>query len=97
MNRYWFSWAQPTKDYRSLTFPPHEQIMGWWCSGYSDDGAIICALIKGKDDDDVKNVIKIEWPEAINWRFCQLVNNSFILSDRFPLSEWMLTRLLHNS
>lgn len=28
--RFWLSWHQPTEDYRPLTDPPVEGVLGWW-------------------------------------------------------------------
>jgi hypothetical protein len=47
---YWISWVQPTNDYRPLAYPPHEAILGWWCSGYAEDGATLCAMVTAESE-----------------------------------------------
>ncbi len=90
---YWVSWYQPTEDYRPLSYPPNESILGWWCIGSRiDDGAFtLCALVKAMNADNAKQNIIKEWPEAIEWRFCDQ-RKTLMLSNRFPLSDWMIER-----
>lgn len=88
---YWLSWMQPTKDFRPLAFPPREPILGWWRSGETDDGWTLCAMVLAPDEQSAKALIRTEWPEAEQWRFCD-EKASAGLSDRFPLSDWMRPR-----
>ena len=99
MNRYWLSWWQPTKDYRPLTFPPNEQILGWWCSAeegeYETTAFAICSVVMGTDEDDAKNAVLIDWPEADRWRFIEKMEKKDKLSDRFPITEdWIKERMI---
>ena len=90
---FWVSWFQPTKDYRPLTFPPNENILGWWCSGERSDGqSSLCALVNDYSEDEAKNSIHKDWPEADEWRFCK-EKDSTKLSDRFPLNDWQEKRI----
>lgn len=95
MNRYWISWYQPTEDYRPLTDPPHESVLGWWCSGYrcSDGLASLCALVSATDEESAKACVRHSWPEAAEWRFCEERDSDWLPGDRFPLSTWMQLRL----
>ena len=91
--RFWLSWTQPTDDYRPLSDPPHPQVLGWWCSGYDAAGApLICALVAASTEAEAKTIIGISWPEAEQWRFCEPRDASWVPSDRFPLSPWMVAR-----
>lgn len=93
-NVWWLSWVQPTPDYRPLTDPPNEAILGWWCTGFdSEDHAILCAAVIGKTEAAAKKLVAKDWPESrsASWRFCQLLD-SLELSDRFLLSEWAKER-----
>ena len=88
---YWASWIQPTNDYRPITYPPNNKILGWWCSGYNQDGAILCAMILACSEETAKKCVLIDWPEAINWRFCDR-RDDLEISDRWRLEEWMKVR-----
>ena len=92
MKIYWVSWYQPTEDHRPLTFPPVQGILGWWCTGSSDNGSTLCALVVEKSEEDAKIRINMDWPEAVNWRFVDEKEDTH-LNDRFPLSEWMQSRV----
>jgi hypothetical protein len=98
MKRYWVSWCQPGEDYRPLTCPPNESVLGWWCSGeYGDDEETIhtlCALIRAGSVKDAKGVILKDWPEAGQWRFCREVAKDFSPGDRFPIEPWMRKRFV---
>ena len=90
--RFWISWYQPTGDHRPLAYPPHRSILGWWCTGFADEGtATLCALVDATNEDDAKAAVIKEWPEAERWRFCNEHDGD--LGDRFPLSDWMRERM----
>jgi hypothetical protein len=107
--RYWLSWHQPTGDYRPLTYPPNEAILGWWCSGYTNfrrtlvkggeetgaDIAVLCALVQADDEDAAKAAIVKDWPEAATaeWRFVNCHDDEWLPGDRFPLGDWMKARM----
>lgn len=86
--RYWVSWYQPTKDYRPLTYPPNEAILGWWCSGAST----LCALVSASDKVEAGAAITKDWPEAKEWRFVYEKGDKWLPGDRFPLKDWMRDR-----
>ena len=95
MKLFWISWYQTTEDNRPLHYPPEsERLLGWWDTGTrcSDDASTLCSLVEAEDVDSAKAVIQIDWPEAEEWRFCD-ETNSHNLSDRFPLSDWMIERI----
>ena len=91
---YWISWFQPTEDVRSLSFPPNNNVLGWWNTGMRmvDGASTICALVKAGSKTQAEEAIQIDWPEAIEWRFCDLVDSTE-LNDRFILSDWMEKRI----
>lgn len=94
-NLYWCSWVQPTDDHRPIDFPPNESILGWWCSGYSQDGANLCAWVVAEDEVDVRKQINKSWPEITitsELRFCDKKDH-YIPCDRFQPNEWMEPRL----
>ena len=96
MSLFWLSWEQPTDDYRALTYPPNEQILGWWCSGTGEDYFTICAYVEAKDDDGARAAVLKDWPEAFDrdsdWRIFQ-EREKYKPSDRFPPEDWMMQRL----
>jgi len=91
--RFWISWWQPGEDYRPLTFPPNNHILGWWRSGERGEGeSSLCAAVSAKDEDAAKRYVLKDWPEATDWRFCNVVASDYVPGDRFPLSDWMKPR-----
>ena len=91
----WISWHQPTDDYRPLTYPPNPAILGWWCSGYTDDAATLCALVQAPDEAIAQAAVLKDWPEAERWRFCE-PRETTSLGDRFKPTEWMIERMTAN-
>ncbi|WP_354734543.1 hypothetical protein [Acinetobacter nosocomialis] len=101
---YWCSWYQPdTEDYRPMTFPPNEQIIGWWCSGYAmdDNGdftvSTLCAWVKAESEEDVLKAVNKDWPEITSmdqFRFCE-EQEKVVSNERFPIEpyEWMQQRV----
>lgn len=92
MTRFWISWVQPTEDWRPLTDPPQNQIVGWWCSGYDpEDRATLCALVSASTLDDAKNALRVSWPEVPpnkgDWRFAEEREPKYLPGDRFPLEK----------
>jgi len=96
MTRFWLSWIQPTDDYRPLTDPPQQNVLGWWCSGYTaNDEPILCALVRGKTLLSAKLSVKTSWPEVktrSEWRIESEKSADWVPGDRFPLSDWMIQR-----
>lgn len=95
MKRYWVGWESKEEDCRPLTFPPNEQIIGCWETGYTDTGTTMVALVEGNDIADATDAILKEWPEqeANIWRFFRSFGDDEKLSDRFPLADWMKERM----
>lgn len=91
---YWISWYQPTEDYRPRVYPPNPSILGYWCTGQrsSDGASTLVAWVEAGTEEIAKEYIQIDWPEATEWRFCNVVTE-WKLSTRFPLSDWMERRI----
>jgi hypothetical protein len=88
---YWISWVQTTDDVRPIGYPPNEAVLGWWSTGYTDDGQTLCAMVRADSEQDARAVIWEDWPEADQWRFCEQ-QKTLELGDRFPLADWMRPR-----
>ncbi len=85
---FWISWHQPTDDFRPLTDPPVEPVLGWWCSGYdSEDVPILCAAVSGRNEQQAKRNVRKSWPEADQWRFCEEKAKDWRPGDRFPIEK----------
>lgn len=84
------SWYQHTEDYRPLTFPPNEDVLSWWCSGYSDDGAIIVAYVTGVDEASALSAVQKDWPEMTADNDLRFLNQAthYVDSGRFPIPDW---------
>jgi len=93
------SWYQPSDDHRPMTFPPPEPVIAWWCSGVSEQGATLIAIVRGQCELDAWVAIRNQqaWPDAGAERFVQYIDIDTTkpepFGDRFPLSDWMRTRL----
>lgn len=87
----WISWFQPTEDYRPVNYPPTEKVLAWWCTGHTERGATLVALVDVDDQEQAEHHVKQNWPEAENWRFCEDKNDK-TFGDRFPLEDWMVDR-----
>jgi hypothetical protein len=90
------SWYCFDEDHRPLTYPPNESILGWWCSGYGRKGgkecSTICGMVEAKTENEAWDAVLKDWP-GIEHRFCEEQSpNECKLSDRFPLSDWMIPR-----
>lgn len=94
MNRFWMSWYEPLEDYRPMTYPPNEAVLGWWCTGYNDrNEPTLCALVQAETESLAWSAIEQDWPELIQ-RFCEPVASDYkITSDRFPVADWMRARM----
>lgn len=104
--RFWVSWVQPTEDIRPSSYPPNDQILGWWCSGYEyGDKAVLCACVFGKGETvgdqmrDATAAIETEWPEATaseenenGWQCFEARESDWKPNNRFPFSDWMVSR-----
>ena len=87
----WISWYQPTEDYRPVNYPPTEKVLAWWCTGQSDTSATIVALVDVEDQEQAEYHVKLNWPEAENWRFCD-DEETKVFGSRFPVQDWMIER-----
>lgn len=93
MKYYWIGWYQPTEDHRPLRFPPQRLVFGWWCTGQDmEDNFTMVAWVKARNEEEAKETILTEWPEAERWRFCER-KERIESSDRFPFSDWMKKRI----
>lgn len=94
---YWVSWEEVSGDYRPLTFPPNDRILGWWCTGEGPGYSTLCAAVKAETEDEARAAVLRDWPQAFvrnpAWRICQHCHGSWDGSDRFPLSRWMRPRM----
>jgi hypothetical protein len=91
----WISWYQPGPDYRPITFPPHDSIMGWWCSGEDMQGNFtLVAHVRAGSMAAARRIIKDKgcWPEAKKWRFCVPTDHNEPAGGRFIPSDWMISR-----
>lgn len=88
MKRFWISWYQPTEDFRPLIYPA-ENTLGYWCSGFSEAGNVMCALIEATNQSSAYKTITKSWPEAVVFRFCDEVDKDWKPGDRFPVAKWM--------
>lgn len=99
MSLQWISWHQPTDDWGPLSYPPNAAVLGVWCSGYTgdditgDDIAILCALVIADSEDAAKAAVRVDWPEACDWRFCNKRPDTN-LGDRFTFDDdWSRSRV----
>lgn len=93
MSLYWVSWYQPTLDFRPLSFPPNNNILGWWKTGENTSNeSTLVAIVTSISSDDVREIVHIDWPEVTNWRFIEK-KSTLLLNDRFPLTNWMIERI----
>ena len=94
MKLYWCSWVCKEDDYRPITYPPNDSIIGWWCSGESGGGYIICAYIYAKNELRAAMAISLDWPEFEGeWRFIE-ERDSVSDSERFALTKWMRAKII---
>lgn len=93
---WWISWWQPGEDFRILTWPPPEGVLGYWCSGErGEDNTIecsVCALIRAESEDAAWALVTAagRWPDAGDRRFSQEHDPAKGLSDRFPAPKWSI-------
>lgn len=87
----WISWFQPTEDHRPIQYPPTEKVLGWWCTGENEKGKTLVALVDSESEEDAQIQIRLNWPEAETWRFCE-DRDSKEFNTRFPLQDWMIKR-----
>jgi hypothetical protein len=91
MSKYkWISWFQPGDDHRPINFPPDKRVLGWWKTGERsyDSASTLVSLVLAKTEEEALSILKIDWPEVDEVRFCEDKNDTK-LSDRFPIKEWM--------
>lgn len=95
MNIYWISWYQPKDACLPASYEPNQSILGWWVTGIriNDNAETICALVYAESEDDARRAVLHECPNVDEWRFCEK-RDSVDLSNRFPLADWMIDRLL---
>lgn len=97
--RYWLSFYFKAEDYRPLTYPPREGILGYWSSGIrcADDATTLCILVEAESEAHAKEIIAPDWPESktadCEWRFIEERDRNWLPNDRFPLADWSVKRL----
>ena len=68
-------------------------ILGWWQTGETEDGwKTLVALVAANSEQEAKETVNADWPEAYDWRFCDEVDLIFRPSNRFVRERWMLKR-----
>lgn len=104
MSRYWASFVCTAEDYRPLTYPPNDRILGWWCSGYTpsqfddddEEYAVLCLAIDAADEAGAVDAVLEDWPafsdNGCEWRFLEERPDEWRPGDRFPLAPWMTER-----
>jgi hypothetical protein len=92
--RFWISWVQGTDDYRPVGYPPNRAVLGWWCTGTTEDGYVLCAAVEAVSPSDAVSKVLIDWPEISgdNLRFCDEKESSWVPSGRFVMDGWMKER-----
>lgn len=95
MHIYWLSWTDSSEDYRPLTDPPTEAVLGWWVSGECDAGMTLCAAIAADSEEEAKATVFKNWPESgfVVWRFCDKKPKSWRPGSRFRVDGWCAERL----
>lgn len=92
MSYYWISWVQPGNDVRPLHYPPGERVLGWWSTGYTQGGQTLCAMVRAAGEQEAKDAVTKDWPEADEWRFCDPRETPEV-TGRFQLKDWMVERV----
>jgi len=49
-------------------------------------------MVKANTPEDARGFIKVDWPEADEWRFTDQIHTT-ALSDRFEIKPWMHKRM----
>lgn len=102
-NRYWCRFKfSGSEDYRSLIYPPTENVRGYWATGYGDNPTkytSIVVVIDAATMEDAIRIIKVNWLDdiydQIDIDFIEKKENDFIPpADRFPANDWMEIRLV---
>lgn len=97
--RFWLSWEQPSEDYRPISYPPNEAILGWWCTGLVGtikplgSLATLSALVAAETEELAWAAVKQDWPDMGDRRFSVERSGEWIPTDRFALQSWMISRL----
>ncbi|HHN9180003.1 TPA: hypothetical protein ACP63B_002856 [Escherichia coli] len=92
----WISWYQPTADYRPNQYPPTIGVLAWWKTGEGDKGMTLVALVDAETEEAAKEHIRLNWPEASEWRFCEDKTDK-TFSCRYPVQDWMVARGCSNA
>lgn len=97
MAYFWTSWKhyfkeddEASQDYRPLTYPPNEGVLGWWCTGEGDNYFTLVGMIKADTEEKAWEVVSVDWP-GYEERFIESVTD-LTLSDRFRLEGWAKER-----
>jgi hypothetical protein len=80
MNKYWVSWYSSEDEEMGCTNPPFQA----WLTGYtSNDEHTLCGLFNAESEEDIWNLIEEYYPDYTE-RFCEIREDDFQPSDRFP-------------
>ncbi len=91
LKEFWASWYEFADDWRSVTYPPNQSIVGYWCSGYSGNASTVCAWVVAKNEKEAKRAIRADWPgQHKRWRF--FIEKTIQDGDRFKFDDWMIER-----
>ena len=80
---YWVRFISPDSDPRPINVPAPCQ---WWCSGYQDNTAIICALVQSETGNNIWSSLSKWWPR-LRPSSCEEVDSAWKPGDRFPYKE----------
>jgi hypothetical protein len=95
LKRWWCSWTtEEIGNYRPLTDPPSENILGWWFCGFNKKHcAVISAIVAADTKQQAWEFIDLDFPVDKDTRPCQEIPTNYILNEKFfPLSDWMVKR-----
>lgn len=95
MNIYWASW-ETEQEFDETKFPPNDQVIGYWYSGYGEIGDIICAYVVANDESSATKAIRQTWPDFYgDYRFIE-IEECFYSNSRFAYKEgdWVHQRIL---
>lgn len=85
--RWWVSWYEPGEDYRPAVWPLPRSVLGYWCSGWTDDKAALCAWVEADTAEQTWEILTACWPsECPDRRFER--QHPDAPGSRFPPPKW---------
>ena len=84
------SWIEPGEDYRPTVWPLPSAVLGYWCSGVTDDdSSTLVAWVQSATEDEAWAVLASCWPSGCrDQRFC--LQRDALPGDRFRPPSWAL-------